>query len=491
MAGIKISALPAVASALTTDFFPVVQGGVTSRETLDQVQTLFQDGGGFVLTSPSADQTITAHSLTLAAGILTSGAQTGGVDGSLILYPNSASVGGFRFLNNTVSTFSTTVSNSSVGQAMTVSIPDAGAAAANFILSKNAGTQHITSGGLAIDAGILTSGISTGGTAGKFTGFSPTATSGSLSVVAADSGGNFANVLTNASTAAARTWTLPDATGTLALASGTVAVATTVTTTATNSTNASFFPTFVASGTSGNQGIDTATGITFNPSSNTLTTTTFSGALSGNATTATTATNVAVGGITGLGTGVATALAANVNGSGAISLTTSATFVTPVLGVASATSIAFSSTSGVIGTTTNDSAPSGSVGYFVSATTSFGSPVSLTSDTPANICSISLPAGDFDVWGNVGFLGGASTIVSYLAGWISSTSATNPGRDAIAQRSFGGSGVTVFNQANDIFNVPQIRVSLASPTTIYLSAQAGFSISTCSGYGNLCARERR
>ncbi len=41
MAGVKISALPAVASALTTDFFPVVQGGVTSQETLLQVATLF------------------------------------------------------------------------------------------------------------------------------------------------------------------------------------------------------------------------------------------------------------------------------------------------------------------------------------------------------------------------------------------------------------------------------------------------------------------
>lgn len=40
-------------------------------------------------------------------------------------------------------------------------------------------------------------------------------------------------------------------------------------------------------------------------------------------------------GISGLGTGVATALAANVNGSGAISLTTSPTFVTPALGTPS------------------------------------------------------------------------------------------------------------------------------------------------------------
>ncbi len=55
-------------------------------------------------------------------------------------------------------------------------------------------------------------------------------------------------------------------------------------------------------------------------------------------------TGYPVSALTGLGTGVATALAANVNGSGAISLTTSPTFVTPVLGVAAATSINFGGT---------------------------------------------------------------------------------------------------------------------------------------------------
>ena len=48
MAGVKISALPAVPSALLTDFFPVVQGGVTSQETLAQVATLFGFSGGIL-----------------------------------------------------------------------------------------------------------------------------------------------------------------------------------------------------------------------------------------------------------------------------------------------------------------------------------------------------------------------------------------------------------------------------------------------------------
>jgi len=62
-------------------------------------------------------------------------------------------------------------------------------------------------------------------------------------------------------------------------------------------TNATYYPTFV-SATTGNLPEFVATGLMFNPSTNVLTTTTFTGALSGNATTATTATNIA-GGLVG------------------------------------------------------------------------------------------------------------------------------------------------------------------------------------------------
>ena len=80
--------------------------------------------------------------------------------------------------------------------------------------------------------------------------------------------------------------------------SGNATTATTATTAtnATNvgitasSTNATFYPTFV-SATTGNLPELVDTDLTYNPSTNTLTATTFSGALNGNATTATTATN--------------------------------------------------------------------------------------------------------------------------------------------------------------------------------------------------------
>lgn len=72
-------------------------------------------------------------------------------------------------------------------------------------------------------------------------------------------------------------------------------------TTATNATNgatvsvsnsASYFPLFAAASANSNQPFNLGTGLTFNPSTNNLSTTTFTGALAGNATTATTATNV-------------------------------------------------------------------------------------------------------------------------------------------------------------------------------------------------------
>src|SRR5580704_5248522 len=101
-------------------------------------------------------------------------------------------------------------------------IVDSGLAGA--VLLSPSGDQTITSGKLIIANGNL---ISLNGTivAGSSAGqadsslylFSQTANLGSLIVRAANNAGVFNNILTNASTSAARTWTLPDETGTFAL----------------------------------------------------------------------------------------------------------------------------------------------------------------------------------------------------------------------------------------------------------------------------------
>jgi hypothetical protein len=69
MAGVKISALPAVASALFTDFFPVVQASTTSQETLTQVATLFgfTVGGSAILNLANGG---TGAALTAANGAI-------------------------------------------------------------------------------------------------------------------------------------------------------------------------------------------------------------------------------------------------------------------------------------------------------------------------------------------------------------------------------------------------------------------------------------
>lgn len=83
------------------------------------------------------------------------------------------------------------------------------------------------------------------------------------------------------------------ATGSISGNAATATLATTATnvTTAQASTNASYFPLFAASSTNSNQAVNLGTGLSFNPSTNTLSTTTFAGSFSG---TVTNATNIGI-----------------------------------------------------------------------------------------------------------------------------------------------------------------------------------------------------
>lgn len=187
-------------------------------------------------------------------------------------------------------------------------------------------------------------------------------------------------------------------------------------------------------------------------------------------------------GISGLGTGVATALGQNVNGSGAISLTTSPTLVTPTLGVASATSLSFSSTSEIIGTITNNNAAAGSVGEFVSSVILAASPITVTSGVSQNLTSISLTAGDWDVWGNIT---GQGTVCSVITGWISSVSNTLPDLALITY-------INTLAVAGGLLcaPVPQLRFSLSGTTTIYLSISIT-ATGTATAAGGIYARRVR
>lgn len=153
-------------------------------------------------------------------------------------------------------------------------------------------------------------------------------------------------------------------------------------------------------------------------------------------------------------------------------------------------SVTFSSTTGIVGTTTNDSAPAGSVGYFVSDIVDEASAVSLTTLTVDDVLSVNLDAGDWDIWGNIIFVPAATTDITQARAWISDTNGTEPDASLTAnlQKTNGG---TYVPNSNFGFCVPYIRASVSTPTTFYLSCATVFTVDTLAACGALYARVRR
>lgn len=143
----------------------------------------------------------------------------------------------------------------------------------------------------------------------------------------------------------------------------------------------------------------------------------------------------------------------------------------------------------VEGTDTNDNAPTGFIEEYLSQQVLSGAAVALTTTVPANIATLSLTPGDWDVWGNVLSIVAGGTTTQNLIAWISDVSATGPTppnngaylldeRPSAAGTANGGP-------------VGIRRFSIAVPTTVYLSMRLDFSVSTAAGYGFIAARRRR
>lgn len=144
-------------------------------------------------------------------------------------------------------------------------------------------------------------------------------------------------------------------------------------------------------------------------------------------------------------------------------------------------------------TATNDDASAGKLGEYVSSNVASGSAVGLTTATPANVTSIILTAGDWEVEFHAAFTGGGTTVVNYVVASISTSSATldnTLGR----MKSMPFPATAVFNNVpGGLFGFGKIKVrlSLSGTTTVYAVAQASFTTSTCSAYGLLAARRVR
>ena len=161
---------------------------------------------------------------------------------------------------------------------------------------------------------------------------------------------------------------------------------------------------------------------------------------------------------------------------------TSPTLTTPTIGAATATSVAFSpTTGGIIGTTAADNAGAGKVGEVISSSIASGSAVTFTSGTPKNLTSIVLTAGDWDVQGNLIAVG--TTVISNISG-ISTTTGTLPDVSLTARIS-GTSSAT-----SQGVTVPYQRFNVSGNTTVFLVGNInGTGTINCSG--NLSARRAR
>lgn len=161
---------------------------------------------------------------------------------------------------------------------------------------------------------------------------------------------------------------------------------------------------------------------------------------------------------------------------------TSPTLITPVLGAATATSVAFSpTTGGIIGTGTNDNAGAGKVGEVISSAVTTQA---ISNGVTTNITSISLTAGDWDVQGTVLTAPAGTTTQSSFAAAINTVSATFP--TYYTQISYAVAAGTAIGVA-----APYVRLSLSGTTTVYILAIVNYAVSTLTIGASLSARRAR
>jgi len=129
---------------------------------------------------------------------------------------------------------------------------------------------------------------------------------------------------------------------------------------------------------------------------------------------------------------------------------------------------------------------------FTSSTIPAGSAVALTNNTTANVTSISLPAGTYDISAQVEFVLAAATTTLLQSG-PSLTTATLPtqaggsglGTDALVTIPLAAT-LGSFTNSNGCI---EIQLVITQTTTVFLTAQASFSAGAVSVYGTLRARQ--
>lgn len=167
--------------------------------------------------------------------------------------------------------------------------------------------------------------------------------------------------------------------------------------------------------------------------------------------TLTNCTGLPIAGTTGYGTGVASALAANVTGSNGIVLATSPSITTPV----------------ITGITSGSSPVAGQVGEIISSIITLASSTSISSGSTVNLTSIALTAGNWMVAGNVGCK--ATTACTLLYGGVSSSTGSLPNAEFTLSINSSAGAPNLYSP------VPNVYVSISSGATYYMVIEANFT----------------
>jgi hypothetical protein len=141
---------------------------------------------------------------------------------------------------------------------------------------------------------------------------------------------------------------------------------------------------------------------------------------------------------------------------------------------------------GLGGVADGSSASAGRVGEYVSSAVPVGSAVGLASGAAANVTSISLTPGDWDVAGVVSFNIVSGSVSSSTAG-IATVSSTLPSDGTAVACALQSAAATTYNS----IPIARKQMSVASTTVVYLVGTCNFSAGNVSAFGQITARRMR
>lgn len=138
------------------------------------------------------------------------------------------------------------------------------------------------------------------------------------------------------------------------------------------------------------------------------------------------------------------------------------------------------------GNTSGAAPAAGVVGEKLETLVAAGAPVALSTNTAANVATLSLTPGVWDVSGNVSFAGAGGLTQTAASACIGSGSAT-----MVVDGSEVPSGVlTVATNETDGITIPPKRFLITATANVYLVAKATFAAGSIGTYGKITAIRR-